>query len=562
MATCALPSSIVTRDGHTRFLGNRQAVDPQRCLQASSLSQRFFATHGRRRGVTVAALGVTSAPKSEVLHIREDLRTKRRSCVEIATEWRKNLLAWEPTVKSFLTIIDEKDLLSQARILDKMIADEGADAVLARHPMLGVPVGVKDNLCTTGVATTCGSKILEGYRPPYDAHAVAKLRAAGALIMGKTNMDEFGMGSTTENSAYQATTNPWSCHHVPGGSSGGSAAAVAARQVAAALGTDTGGSIRLPASFCGVVGLKPTYGRVSRYGLVAYASSLDAVGPMACTVTDAAVMMEAIAGRDARDPTSDARPVGPYAAGLGQLSKDKPLDGVRLGLVKETMGAGLSEPVARAIKAAAAHLESLGAVIVDASLPSFEYGLPAYYVIAPCEASSNLARYDGLRYGLRAGDPNADIVGMYGATRDNGFGPEVKRRILMGTYALSAGYYDAYYKRSQQVRTLIQRDFTNALSSTSALLCPVAPTSAYRLGEKSSDPLAMYLGDLMTVNVNLAGLPAISIPCGVGEDGMPIGMQLIGRAFDEQQLLTIAHAFEQTNSLANYSPPMLQPAGN
>lgn len=440
--------------------------------------------------------------------------------------------------------------LPQAAAIDAKIA--AGEPV---GPLAGMPIAIKDNIATRGAPTTAGSRILAGYTPPYDATAVARLRAAGAVIVGKTNMDEFGMGSSTEASAYGAAVNPWGDgDRVPGGSSGGSAAAVAAGQCAAALGSDTGGSIRQPAHFCGVVGVKPTYGRVSRSGLVAYASSLDCIGPMARTVADAAALLTAIAGADPADATCARRPTEDFAAALPPAAAlpSAPLAGRRLGLIRETTGAGVAPGVEAAVRAAAAHLESLGATVEEVSLPAFDAGLPAYYVLALSEASSNLSRYDGVRYGVRADAP--DLRAMYGATRGAGLGPEVRRRILMGTYALSAGYYDAYYKRAQQVRTLVARGMAAALERCDALVCPAAPTTAYRLGEKSADPLAMYKGDLMTVNVNLAGLPAVVLPCGTDGD-LPVGLQLIGRAFGEADLLGMAHVYEATAGTGVGAPP-------
>jgi aspartyl-tRNA(Asn)/glutamyl-tRNA(Gln) amidotransferase subunit A len=380
---------------------------------------------------------------------------------------------------------------------------------------------------------------------------VRRLRAAGAVVIGKTNMDEFGMGSTTENSGFRPTANPWDTARIPGGSSGGSAAAVAANQCAAALGSDTGGSIRQPAHCCGVVGVKPTYGLVSRSGLIAYASSLDVVGPLARCVHDAAALLAAIAGPDGGDATCSRRPAEDYTAGLLPADRlpSRPLAGRRLALIRECSGGGVDAGVAAAVAAAAAHLESLGAVVEEVSLPTFAAGLPAYYVIALSEASSNLSRYDGVRYGARAaGAP--ELRAMYDATRGRGLGAEVKRRILMGSYALSAGYYDAYYRRAQQVRTLVGREMGAALGRYDALLCPAAPTPAYRLGAKAADPLAMYAGDVMTVNLNLSGLPAVTLPCGFAAEGgsgpLPVGLQMVGRAFGEAALLELAHAFEQT----------------
>ncbi|KAK9822511.1 hypothetical protein WJX81_008348 [Elliptochloris bilobata] len=422
-------------------------------------------------------------------------------------------------------------------------------------------MGIKDTLCTAGLATTAGASALRGYVPPYDAAAVARLRRAGALVLGKCNCDAFAMGSTTEASDYQVTRNPWDPRCVPGGSSGGSAAAVAAGQCVAALGSDTGGSIRQPAHFCGVVGIKPTYGRVSRAGLVAYGSSLDCVGPLARSVEDAALVLSAISGADEADATSARQPAPDFAAGLQPVRElsDRPLAGRRLAVVAETRGAGVAPGVSGAVDRALAHLESLGAEVGEVSLPTFQVGLPAYYVIATSEASANLARFDGVRYGPR--HEAGDLRAMYAGTRHAGLGPEVKRRVLMGTYALSAGYYDAYYKRAQQVRTLVQRELNAALDEWDLLLSPAAPTTAYRIGQVCDDPLEMYQGDLMTVNLNLAGLPAITVPCGFEEprdDGaarLPVGLQIIGRAFGEADMIGVAHVFEQTADFAWGSPP-------
>lgn len=484
--------------------------------------------------------------------------SRSRSAVEITQNYLRGLKSVEGRLGSFLAI-DEEGALAQAAAIDARIA-AGEDV----GPLAGVPIAIKDNLCTQGLATTAGSRQLDGYVPPYDATSVARLRAAGAVLLGKTNMDEFGMGSSCENSGFKPTHNPWDPERVPGGSSGGSASAVAANQVVAALGSDTGGSIRQPASFCGVVGVKPTYGRVSRNGLVAYASSLDCVGPMAQSVTDAATLLSVIAGPDAADSTCSQRPTEDFAAGLLPAEQlcSQPLAGRRLAVIKETTGEGVDAGVSDALAAAIRHLESLGAAVDEVSLPSFAVGLPAYYVIALSEASSNLSRYDGVRYGHRA---EADeLREMYGKTRHAGLGSEVARRILMGTYALSAGYYDAYYKRAQQVRTLIQREMGTALQSYDALLCPAASTPAYRLGEKASDPLAMYKGDLMTVNLNLAGLPAVCLPCGFAEQPggakLPVGVQMIGRAFGEAGLLQLAHVFEQTAGVMAEARPAVYAA--
>jgi aspartyl-tRNA(Asn)/glutamyl-tRNA(Gln) amidotransferase subunit A len=418
-----------------------------------------------------------------------------------------------------------------------------ADARAARNerrsPLDGVPVGVKDLFATRGIQTTAGSRILEGWRPPYDATAVERLEAAGAVLVGKLNMDEFAMGSSTENSGYGPCLNPWDLARTPGGSSGGSAAAVAARLAHGTLGTDTGGSIREPASFCGVVGIKPTYGRVSRYGVVAFASSLDQVGPLARTVEDAALLLRTVAGHDPRDMTSSSRPVDDYLAGLEGGAK-----GLRIGVPKEWLAGGLEPGTEAAVRAALDVYRRMGATLVEISLPHSRYGIAAYYIIAPAEASSNLARYDGVRFGIRA--PARGLREMYGDTRERGFGPEVKRRIMLGTYALSSGYYDAYYLRAQKVRTLVRRDLDQAFERCDVVAGPVAPGVAFKLGEKVEDPLQMYLADVFTITANLAALPALSVPCGKdAPTGMPVGLQLLGRPFDEGTLLRAARALER-----------------
>ncbi len=416
-------------------------------------------------------------------------------------------------------------------------------------PLDGVPVALKDVLCTRGVRTTCGSKILEAFVPPYDATVVARLAAVGAVMLGKTNMDEFAMGSSTEHSAFKPTRNPWDLARVPGGSSGGSAAAVAAGLAAGAFGTDTGGSIRQPAAFCGTVGMKPTYGRVSRYGLVAFASSLDQVGPFAKNVRDAALLLQAVAGHDPHDATSVEVPVPDYAAALGQSVK-----GLRAGIPRENFIEGVDPEIARAVRAAIDALRSLGVATEEISLPTTQYALAAYYLIAPAEAASNLARYDGVKYGLRV--PGArDLIEMSSRTRAAGFGAEVKRRIMLGTYALSAGYHEAYYGRAQKVRTLVRRDFEAAFARVDLILAPTTPNVAFRHGEKA-DPLAMYLNDALTIPVNLAGLPGLSVRCGFTAAGLPIGLQLIGKAFDEAMLLRVAHAYEQSTTWLERKPDL------
>lgn len=407
--------------------------------------------------------------------------------------------------------------------------------------LAGIPAAIKDNLCTREVATTCGSRMLAGFVPPYDATVVERLQAGGMVLLGKTNLDEFAMGSSTETSANGATTNPWRRGRVAGGSSGGSAAAVAAGQAAYALGSDTGGSVRQPAALCGVVGLKPTYGRVSRYGLVAYASSLDQIGTFTRTAEDCALVLGAIAGHDPLDSTSVPVPVPDYRAALGRR-----LDGLRLGVPREYLAVALEAGVRKRVEAAISDLERLGARVDECSLPHSEYALSAYYVIASAEASSNLARYDGIRHGPRASEE--DLTAMYRETRRLGFGTEVKRRIMLGTYVLSAGYYDAYYLRAQKVRTLVKRDFGLALERFDALVSPTSPTVAFGLGDRMDDPLTMYASDVLTIPVNLAGLPAVSVPCGLWE-GLPVGLQVIGRPFDEEMLIAIAHALEQCRPL-------------
>jgi aspartyl-tRNA(Asn)/glutamyl-tRNA(Gln) amidotransferase subunit A len=407
--------------------------------------------------------------------------------------------------------------------------------------MMGMPLAIKDNICTEGVLTTCASRMLGNFVPPYDATVIRKLREQGYVLLGKTNLDEFAMGSSTENSAYGSSRNPWNLHCVPGGSSGGSAAAVAADECAAALGSDTGGSIRQPAAFCGVVGLKPTYGRVSRYGLVAFASSLDQIGPITKDVTDAALLLGVIAGHDPLDSTSADAPVPDYLKAL----KKKDLKKLKVGVPVEFFAEGIDPEVEQSVRAAIEELKSLGGEIVEIQLPRTDAAVATYYVIATAEASSNLARFDGVKFGLRAKETR-DLLDLYMKTRQEGFGPEVKRRIMLGTYALSAGYYDAYYGKAQAVRTLIRQDFDAAFKEVNLIVTPVTPTPAFKLGEKIEDPLQMYLSDIYTISVNLAGLPAISVPCGFSRAGLPIGLQLIGRAFEEDTLLRAAHAYEQS----------------
>ena len=447
----------------------------------------------------------------------------------------------DPHIGAYLTLCKDR-ALAQADRMDRMAA-EGQPL----PPLGGVPVGIKDVLSTQGVRTTAGSKMLGNYIPPYDCTAVARLEAAGAVILGKLNCDEFAMGSSNENSAWHPVRNPRDLTRVPGGSSGGSAAAVAADMAVAALGSDTGGSIRQPASFCGVVGLMPTYGRVSRYGLIAFASSLDHIGPLTKTVKDAAIVLRAIAGRDPMDATSADIPVPDYVAEL-----DKPIRGLKLGVAKEYFGEGLDAEVRKSVEAAIQKLAGLGCEIVEVSLPHTEYAIPTYYIVATAEASSNLARFDGVRYGYRSKDGRT-LSEMYRRTRDQGFGPEVKRRIMLGTYALSAGYYDAYYLKAQKVRTLLTRDFSDAFEKVDAIVTPTSPTAAFRLGERVDDPLAMYLADIYTVTADLAGIPGISVPCGETSDKLPIGLQILGKHFDEATILRVAHSYEQARRNADPS---------
>jgi aspartyl-tRNA(Asn)/glutamyl-tRNA(Gln) amidotransferase subunit A len=436
--------------------------------------------------------------------------------------------------------------MEQAQGIDQARAAGQSPGLLA-----GVPIAIKDNLCTTFGTTTCSSKMLENFHSPYDATVVKKLEQAGAVILGKTNLDEFAMGSSTENSAFGPTRNPWNTQRVPGGSSGGSAAATAARLCAAALGSDTGGSIRQPASLCGIVGLKPTYGLVSRYGLVAFASSLDQIGPMTRTVQDAALLLQVIAGHDPLDSTSWPEPVPDYLSEL-----DQPLQGVRIGLPAEFSGEGIEPEVSAAVARAVDFYRSQGATVVDVNLPHTQYGIAAYYVIAPAEASSNLSRYDGVHYGHRTARPE-DLFDLYAASRAEGFGPEVQRRIMLGTYALSSGYYDAYYLRALRVRQLIKRDFDQAFEKCDFIACPTSPTVAFELGAKSGDPLQMYLCDVFTVTCNIAGIPGMNIPCGFSQAGLPIGLQILGPTFSEQRMLRLARMYEKHHDWHTRTPKIV-----
>jgi aspartyl-tRNA(Asn)/glutamyl-tRNA(Gln) amidotransferase subunit A len=481
---------------------------------------------------------------ASIRELHQQLVGKERTATEIAQAALERIQRLEPQLHSFLAVMADQ-ALAQAKQVDAQLAKGETIGWLA-----GIPTGIKDNLCLRGTPTTCGSRILENFVPPYDATVTQKLAAAGAVVVGKTNLDEFAMGSSTENSAYQVTANPWDTSRVPGGSSGGSAAAVAADECVVALGSDTGGSIRQPASFCGVVGLKPTYGLVSRFGLVAYASSLDQIGPFGRTVEDAAILLGAIAGHDPKDSTSLDVPLPDYTQCL-----IPDLKGKRVGVITETFGEGLDGEVADAVQTAIQQLKALGAEIQEISCPRFRYGLPTYYVIAPSEASANLARYDGVKYGYRSESAD-NLLSMYTQTRAQGFGAEVKRRIMIGTYALSAGYYDAYYLKAQKVRTLIKEDFEAAFAKVDVLVCPTAPTTAFKAGEKTAEPLSMYLSDLMTIPVNLAGLPGLSLPCGMDAQGLPIGLQIIGNVLREDLVLQTAYAYEQSTPWHQHSPKL------
>jgi aspartyl-tRNA(Asn)/glutamyl-tRNA(Gln) amidotransferase subunit A len=467
---------------------------------------------------------------------RSAVQDRTTTATALAETFYQKIEKDDAQIGAFLTLSKERAMAKASQM----------DALAAKGeklpPLGGVPVAIKDVMVTAGVRTTAGSKILGNYIPPYDCTAVARLESAGAVVLGKLNCDEFAMGSSNENSAWKPVHNPHDLSRVPGGSSGGSAAAVAADMAVTTLGSDTGGSIRQPASFCGVMGLKPTYGRVSRYGLIAFASSLDHIGPLAKTVKDAALVLRTIAGRDPMDATSADLPVPDYVAEL-----EKPVRGMKIGVAKEYLSAGLDPQVREAVEDAIQKLAGLGCEVVEVSLPHTEYAIPTYYLIATAEASSNLARFDGARYGYRA-EGVRTLTEMYRRTRDQGFGAEVKRRIMLGTYALSAGYYDAYYLKAQKVRTLLTRDFAEAFQKVDAIVTPTSPTAAFKLGEKVDDPLAMYLADIYTVTANLAGIPGISVPCGKTSDNLPIGMQIFGKHFDEATILRLAHAYERADS--------------
>ena len=475
--------------------------------------------------------------------LRKKLKTGEISCKEIIQEKINRIKDLDPTLNSFLTLNTEQ-ALKKANQIDKKIAS-GQDM----PPLTGIPLAIKDNLCTKGIKTTCASKILDNFVPPYESTVTQRLMDSGAIIIGKTNMDEFAMGSSTETSAFGPTLNPWNLTKVPGGSSGGSAASVAARLCLGSLGSDTGGSIRQPASFCGVVGLKPTYGRVSRWGLIAFASSLDQVGPFANNVSDAAELLQVISGKDNHDSTTVDIPVPNY---LESLSKS--IKGLKIGLIDNCFQhEGLANDVKDSVLNSANLLENLGAEIINLTCPRFNDGIATYYVIAPSEASANLARYDGVKYGFRS-DNQQSLIEMTSKSRELGFGSEVKRRILIGTYALSAGYVEAYYKKAQQVRTLIRKDFDNAFKKVDILLAPTSPTTAFSSGENVDNPIAMYLSDLLTIPANLAGLPAISLPCGFDKSGLPIGLQLIANVFEEAKLLQVASQFEKAADVFKNKP--------
>lgn len=468
-----------------------------------------------------------------IAEVRDLLAGKEISVEDLVRSIYGRINAFEDKVKAFVTIT-ENTAMQMAHEVQKQMKQEKQKT----HLLFGVPLAIKDNICTKGTLTTCSSKMLSNFIPPYESTVTSRLIEQGYILIGKTNMDEFAMGSSTENSGFHVTRNPYDLERIPGGSSGGSAAAVAADECIAALGSDTGGSIRQPAAFCGVVGLKPTYGRVSRYGLVAFASSLDQIGTLTKTVKDSALLMNVISGHDPLDSTSAPVPVPDFTAAIGQDIK-----GIKLGVPKEYFIEGIEKEVELSVKNAIRKLEDLGAIPVEISLPYTGYAIATYYILATSEASSNLARYDGVKYGFRA--EGKDLLDMYRNTRAQGFGAEIKRRIMLGTYALSSGYYEAYYKKAQQVRTLIKKDFERAFQEVDMIVTPTSPTVAFKVGEKSADPLQMYLSDIFTISVNLAGVPGISIPCGFTRKNLPVGLQLIGKHFDEESLLKVAYAYEQ-----------------
>ncbi len=478
------------------------------------------------------------------LEVRDGVRRGETPAVDVVRDLFARITRVEPRVRAYLSLSPES-ALEAARAIDAKVSKGQPVGSLA-----GVPIAVKDILCTRGIETTCGSRILKGFKPPYDAHVIERLKAEDAVIIGKTNLDEFAMGSSTENSAFQITRNPWDLSRVPGGTSGGSAAAVAADLAHLSLGTDTGGSIRQPAALCGITGLKPTYGRVSRFGLVAFGSSLDQIGPFAKTVSDAALILGVIAGRDPRDSTSQPAPVPDYLGAIEEGAK-----GLRLGVPREYFPETIRPEVRDRVRDAIEVYRRLGAEIVDVSLPHTDYGIAAYYIVATSEASSNLARYDGVQYGIRASG-GGSVADMTSRTRTQGFGAEVRRRILLGTYCLSAGYYDAYYLKGLKVRTLLRRDFEEAFKRVDAILCPTSPIAAFKIGEKVDDPLDMYLCDVFSVAANLAGIPGISIPCGFTKESLPVGLQILGKPFDEATILRVARAFERETDYHERKPAL------
>jgi aspartyl-tRNA(Asn)/glutamyl-tRNA(Gln) amidotransferase subunit A len=473
--------------------------------------------------------------RKTISELRDLLDRKEVSVKDVVSSIYQRIDAVEEKVKAFVTITEDKAIEMSEEAQKKINSTEAQNS----KSLLGIPVAIKDNMCTKGIRTTCSSKILHNFIPPYESTVTSRLIEQGYVLIGKTNLDEFAMGSSTENSGFHVTRNPWDLERAPGGSSGGSAAAVASDECIAALGSDTGGSIRQPASLCGVVGLKPTYGRVSRYGLVAFASSLDQIGPITKNVRDAAILMNIISGHDPFDSTSVPLPVPDFTAVLGRNIK-----GLKIGIPREYFIEGMDKEVEISVKDAIRKLESLGAIPVEVSLPHTGYAVATYYVLATSEASSNLARYDGVKYGLRAEGKN--LLDIYMNTRAQGFGSEVKRRIMLGTYALSSGYYEAYYRKAQQVRTLIKKDFEDAFKIVDIIVTPTSPTAAFKIGEKTADPLQMYLSDIFTISVNLAGVPGISLPCGFTSNNLPIGLQLIGKHFDEESILKVAYAYEQS----------------
>lgn len=479
-----------------------------------------------------------------ITELRDLLNNREISVPDIVNAIYRRIDTVEDRVKAFVTLTKEK-AMEMAEKAQKEINSE----IQNKKYMIGIPLAIKDNMCTKGISTTCSSKILFNFTPPYESTVTSRLTGQGYILIGKTNMDEFAMGSSTENSGFHVTKNPWDLERIPGGSSGGSAAAVAADECIAALGSDTGGSIRQPAALCGVVGMKPTYGRVSRYGLVAFASSLDQIGPITKNVRDSAILMNAISGRDPFDSTSAPVPVPDFTAVLGRDIK-----GMKIGIPEEYFIEGMDKEVERSVKEAIRTLESLGAIPIEVSLQHTGYAVATYYVIAMSEASSNLARYDGVKYGLRS--EGKDLMDIYMNTRAKGFGAEVKRRIMLGTYSLSSGYYEAYYRKSQQVRTLIKKDFEDAFRTVDVIVTPTTPTAAFKIGEKTSDPLQMYLSDIFTISVNLAGVPAISIPCGFTSDNLPVGLQFIGKHFNEESIIKLAYAYEQSTDWHRRRPEL------